>query len=1200
MQVRSLHRVPRALAAGALALWATVPSSTARADATIDAGGAVACESLARELAVSRTALDEARARTTETAGERDECRATLNATTDRLGAAESANESVTRAKDRQCAATSSYVDEILRGQKPHPNDCVPPDEQARVTSELESLAHASSALIELDEYGEGAVDALVPSSFGSSKLDLELQRITGSGRAPSLVYRRLLSEALRLVAPHAWHELRTGGSAAFEAFYSGSGPLDARLIDEARNAPSGATGPAGPPVSAALRLVLGYEHLAACDHPSLSALACVRARQLQQLLESSGPLVVRRRTEDIWAADCASISPTTTIRWLEDLPTPQLADQPSDFREVSEAAYAKLFSCYLADAQATSRFPAWIIERLPAATRVTSRQLQRLDEIKSHWHDASLEEACSGAVRALENVATPTRCQVPGLEFRSSLERFVDTKAPSTDSPSTGDLCKRFARLLWDGKAATIAGSFARPPSVDDMIVADRDKPDPPMRTLRGLCEERRGAMAAFPDDLAVLAGIARGMGEPIETAPWRIEPSTGSPVELAQFKLGLRWEEWLRWTFGRQTSCGALGMGDARCQECRKLPRGTAYDCGLHDLLEETWAARTRRVLGALAAIVAASAIARWSRRLIRARRRLLPWLRDTATYLGDIGLTVRSDPTRWLLPTRYETMTVRLPRDGAWDRWGEIGCVVRAPDGPRVAERDVNRAAHAAQRVGALVALLVHDDMASPDLSAIRAILDWAAKGGTRAVQVLTLSTTRLFFAKSANDLLDLVEETSLRGNPFELRGRVTSSSRFYNRERLVSGLLAAAQAGHWQVVTGLRRFGKSSLALEVCRRLPGLSAYVDLAGFHQEIGSSSDPAPAADAILRYVCSQLLESARARYAGELPPLPERVAPLDVAVLDAWFRALSRACASASGAGAPPLLVVFDEIEQILTFDASRLRTALDILAITIGRLKSALGDASSPDRGARVSVFLCSALHPLLWAPLSTLAHQSIMGSFPSVCVPCLTESAASDMMRSLGSRQGIRFTDSALSAIVREAQGVPLLVRRIGSSVLELYDPERARQGALGAVEIGLEGATEAVRREVQAGSPLRVWVESEICEATSPAGAMLRLLAMNDRVSTSALREAAMRRIRADFERTKLHLGLPSEEVTRRIEEAASVILRLLSETGLLLPLGDLTSPEAYALPDGAIRRILRSRAGTASSVTEFPSAHHEP
>ncbi len=193
-----------------------------------------------------------------------------------------------------------------------------------------------------------------------------------------------------------------------------------------------------------------------------------------------------------------------------------------------------------------------------------------------------------------------------------------------------------------------------------------------------------------------------------------------------------------------------------------------------------------------------------------------------------------------------------------------------------------------------------------------------------------------------------------------------------------------------------------------------------------------------------------------------------------------------------------------------------------------------------------------------------------------------VSCLPEEAAASMMRGLGARQGIRFKEEALRMLVRESQGVPLLVRRLGTAVLELYDPDRARQGALGAVEIGAEGVRAALEREEAEGSPLRVWIESEIAEPRSPGGVVLRALARVDRLDALELRHVAARAFREQFDITGLTRTLTREEVLRRTQEAAGVSIRILGDSGLLKAHGDPTEPEAYELPDGVIRRVLRA------------------
>jgi hypothetical protein len=81
---------------------------------------------------------------------------------------------------------------------------------------------------------------------------------------------------------------------------------------------------------------------------------------------------------------------------------------------------------------------------------------------------------------------------------------------------------------------------------------------------------------------------------------------------------------------------------------------------------------------------------------------------------------------------------------------------------------------------------------------------------------------------------------------------------------------------------------------------------------------------------------------------------------------------------------------------------------------------------------------------------------------------------------------------------------------------------------------------------------------------------------------------------AERVIAQDFAATGISRALGPEETARRVEEAAGVILRLLAETGLVVPVGDLTSPEAYELPEGALRRVLRMRPSLNGSTVGGP------
>src|SRR5690606_14060341 len=185
-----------------------------------------------------------------------------------------------------------------------------------------------------------------------------------------------------------------------------------------------------------------------------------------------------------------------------------------------------------------------------------------------------------------------------------------------------------------------------------------------------------------------------------------------------------------------------------------------------------------------------------------------------------------------------------------------------------------------------------------------------------------------------------------------------------------------------------------------------------------------------------------------------------------------------------------------------------------------------------------------------------------------------VPCLPREATLSMMQGLGAWHGIRFSEEAASLVVEESQGVPLLARRLGTAVLELYDSDRARQGTLGAVNIGVEAVRAAVEREVTEGSPARVWIESEIAHRKSPGGAVLRYLAQRDWVPAKDLRHIAARLFQQEFVQTGIAATLDEHEVLRRAEEAGGVTVRMLGDSGLLNSSGDPTEPDTYRLPEG--------------------------
>ena len=1141
----------------------------------------VSCAAVEQRADQAQRALDACQEARDAAETERSTCNDDLASSAQKLGATQSRADACQTSKDELCSEAAAFAQRLLDGKVTNVGSCVPGPAQVRLRQFLEDSESSTKSLGQLAEFGAGESDAL-PGAVPATNAGRLVARLLGPQHEP-LFYRRLLTEAVRLTAPRAWQQLRAGGPAKVQAWFSSSDPLDARLVEEAQRV-NAAAGQRGPSLSAALHLVRAYQIVAQCSDEAPTS-ACRRAHQLQETFESTTPLLLRQRVEDIWAADCRNISQGTVLAWVQDFPAPQGAVSSADFSEVARAAQAKLFTCFLGDPEdeADVSFHAWLDKTLPSPKALDSRSLPRVDDIRAGARDDAPLDVCSRAVRAMQRVSVAPRCAGLPFEVTSAVARWAATGPPADDASAPLHVCAKYAEMLWLGEAIGVPASFARPPTTDGMLSLDTHPRETPFSSLRTACDERHGKVDAFPADLEALTGLARGFGESPESAPWRADPHTGMPLEAARFDEAATFGSWLRHLVSRESTCRVLGLSETRCDRCATLARGQYYDCELDRRLDARWAHHERVAAAAVGGLAGVFLFIVWAARMRRARRSFTGWSKETRGRLDALGLPARPDPMRAVLPSRNDALSIDLPADAAWERWGRQAAVVRVRDEVKVQEHDIHHAVEVSQRAGARVGFLLHDDTASLDLGAVRAVLDWAGRGGTRAVHVLPLAVSRLEWARTSSDLLDLVEETSLRGNPFEVRGRITSSSQFWNRERLVSGLLAETRAGRWVVVTGLRRFGKSSLALEVARRLPGLSAYVDLAGFHHEIAFGPDPSLAVDAILRSLCARLIDSARALYPrAQVPDAP--TGEVDAAALTRVVRDLCSACAPfADGRRAPPLLLVLDELEQVLAMDATRAGQALDVLAILLGRLRNALGESPSPSGGASVGVLLCGALHPLLWAPLRTLGQQSIMGAFPSLCVPCLSPEAATSMMRGLGGRQGIRFVDEALDHIVEQSQGVPLLLRRIGTSVLELYDPDHARQGSLGAVNVGIEGAREAVAREEREGSPLRVWVESEIADPAMPTGAMLRALAAGEPVPVAKLRDIAERGVLAQFASSGVMQSLTKEEVERRAQEAGSVMLRLLGETGLVTPKGDPISPEAYELRDGAIRRVLAAR-----------------
>lgn len=1088
------------------------------------------------------------------------------------------------------CTASGSLVLSVLDGRVPLPSigSCTSEAASKQLDDLVQSWSEARAALGQFAAWSAGETDAWpAPPSPGPGPAPT-LRRLMGSGRSETLLpYRRLLIEAVRLVAPKHLKQLRSAGGSALDGWFSSTAELDESFVSEAETVLAARGAGLGPRQSAALRLVQSFEDVVDCEGRAFLR-ECSRARKLRAFLESSAPLIVRQRVQEIWLDPCAELERKVVHGWLRDLPASPASVADADWDDIMGTVYDKLVSCYLAEPDSEAqRFAQWFAERLPEAKELTTRGLRDVDGLRARLAPGSPLSECLETVHALRTLPVPTSCALPETVAQRLRDWFTHAQTAEAGAEGTvAQACAQFVRALWAGDDARALGSYPGPPTAQALVRVNRNTAFRPTRTLRVLCDARVGLAQDFPAALRHVGSVARAAGEDLAESPWRLDGGQSLPAEAVRHGEALVPVSWATRRLRGEEACDALGLPGQTCRACRQGSPQDAlrYDCVLLSSLESRWRNLQRVVLAMALGLVGLVVSLFWGLRLLGALRAFGPWRRELRGHLVSMGLPVAATTSRFLFPSRMSHLSVKLPAEAAWERWGTTAVITRAEPGALVSARDVTRAALSARAEGAELAILCHQEGASPDLGAVRAILDWAARGPRKAMQILPLSVERLRWIRTSDDLLDLIEQTSLRGNPFEVRGRLVSSSQFFNRERLVSGLISACEAGHWTIVTGLRRFGKSSLALEVARRLQGAYAYVDLAGFHHEVSSTDDPSRVADGILRYVCEQLHGSALkvhgAAVERDVPAPPSPGDKLDAGALSHWMRRLVSACRKAGGDRPANLLVILDEVEQAIGVGPHRIAHAVDVISVVVGRLRAVLNDTQMVQGGDRVGVLFCSALHPLLWAPLTTLSNQSLLGAFPSVFVPRLPVEAAFAMMRGLGARQGIRFADRALELIVQEAQGIPILVRRIGSAVLELYDPERARQGSLGAVEIGIEGATAAIRREEEDGAPLRVWVESEIADAHNPAGVLLRDLARAGRMSVTDLKRKAAQITLSQFESSGIANLLGPEESRRRAAEAAGYIVRMLGEIGILEAQGGQLDPEAYVFPESVVRRIL--------------------
>ncbi|RYZ62623.1 MAG: hypothetical protein EOP08_12005, partial [Proteobacteria bacterium] len=401
-----------------------------------------------------------------------------------------------------------SFVEKLASGQSPAgpPNACVSPEQVLRVAEQYRGMAATSSALAQLGAYAAGESDTL--PAFGSSTPQAEriLSRVL-SNRGGLRVYRRLLVEAVQRLVPNTWSQLKAGGANALESWFNSSEPLDAAFVEEAKKERT--SGDRSDPVlSTTLRLVQAYELLARCNDPSFTVKTCARARQLRQLLESTGPLTVARRTEEIWGNECTAIGPPVIAGWLVDFPSEASSKVA---QELLDALYTKMYACWLTSGTKSEPFPRWMSRRLPAANELPQKSLLRRKELEERWHEGSAQDTCGKAALALNGMPAPESCSMPA-DVAEAASAWAVGRTQLTDADRERfdvRLCDQFVTKLWQGNSITIPASFERAPVFEELVQETEHRLPTSIAIMRGHCQGRRGPEDVFPAQVVELGHL-------------------------------------------------------------------------------------------------------------------------------------------------------------------------------------------------------------------------------------------------------------------------------------------------------------------------------------------------------------------------------------------------------------------------------------------------------------------------------------------------------------------------------------------------------------------------------------------------------------------------------------------------------------------------------------------------------------------
>jgi hypothetical protein len=277
-------------------------------------------------------------------------------------------------------------------------------------------------------------------------------------------------------------------------------------------------------------------------------------------------------------------------------------------------------------------------------------------------------------------------------------------------------------------------------------------------------------------------------------------------------------------------------------------------------------------------------------------------------------------------------------------------------------------------------------------------------------------------------AASSLLEAISRALPLYDPFDVRSPVRGQE-IIGRDELISGLIRDLQRHPGIGVFGLRKMGKTTVALAAGERLdpqprekiPASSPGGDL---HPWLVVSADAQTYASEGFNGLCRALTRSLTERLPSGGPA--PRGGPITALRL-----AIERATAHASR-----VLVIVDEFDYFFDEEAPYSKDAVSFLAMVRGVCQ---------ERPDQVRFVFVGRAPELLNASHVGRSSNPTLNFWRPLWVPPLSEAASGELLRRLGKRTGLEVGHEVKAVSWGLAGGHPFLTRLFGSSVREVCLP-----------------------------------------------------------------------------------------------------------------------------------------------------------